>query len=269
MKLIAIDTVASQMINSTILYRYISIESLKYFIKGSFSLNRVSAWPDRMECADFEFLQSGPKTDEKRLAKDFFASCWTTDQILENSLPPDYSVQLANDELKSEGSASMWEDYCKNGGIRVATTLEKLLSIFEIAAPAEATVYYGLVNYMAKRDNARFNNLERIEKTLFQKRIGFQHENEFRFVGNFADENENYVQISVPNYWEFLDEILVFPIKNSGQIDRAKRLHDLGVCLAAKNWSGNSKNGRHFCKVSQLYGQVSNEIGNIHLLDRD
>jgi hypothetical protein len=268
MKLVAVDQAAQQQEDATILYRYISIDKLKYFFEGSFSLNRVSAWPDRMECADFEFLQQIPRFNEQRLVSDFFASCWTTDQLLKNSLAPGYSVQLANDELKEDGSASMWEGYCQPGGVRVATTLGKLRSRFESATPVDATVYYGKVNYRAVRDNFGINKLIRIEETLFHKRIGFQHEAEFRFVGNFANCDTDYVAVPIPNYYDFLDEILVFPVKNAEQVGPAKELHNLGTGLTTNSKGTNYKNGSPFCRVSQLYGSVSSENGNVHCLDR-
>jgi hypothetical protein len=221
-----------------------------------------------MEAADFELLQVTDKFNDQRSVKDFFASCWTTDQLLENSLLSDYSVPLANAELKKDGSASMWEDYCKSGGIRVATTLGKLLSLFNASSPNDQEVYYGSVEYMAAQDHNRFKNMQNIVNTLFHKRVGFRHETEFRFVGDFSYRDQDFIKVPIPDYYDFLDEILVSPVKNSKQNHRAKLLHDLGVCLSSNKQGTNFKNGKQFCRVSQLYGIVSNEIGSVQLLER-
>ena len=221
-----------------------------------------------MEAADFELLQNTDKFKDQRSIKDFFASCWTTDQLLENSLLSGYSVPLANEELKKDGSASMWEDYCKSGGIRIATTLGKLLALFGASLPNDQEIYYGSVNYMAAHDHNRFKNMQNIVSSLFHKRVGFRHEAEFRFIGYFEGYDEDFVNVPISDYYDFLDEILVFPIKSKEQNIAAKQLHDIGVDMSTNLHGTNSKHGKIFCRVSQLYEMVSNEIGNVQLIER-
>jgi hypothetical protein len=264
MELVAIDPDATGVTKAIVLYRYISVENLKYFFEGSFSLTRVSSWYDRMETADFEFLQEVQKFDPRGSFNDIFASCWTLDSVPPGSLEPRFSTTLADDELKKDGSASMWEDYCKTGGVRVATTLEKLLKNFQSTSSLETNLFYGKVKYLAARDSARFNNIERIEHALFHKRVGFRHEVEFRFICSAPNREQNYIQIPISDYFEFLDEILVFPLKDNSLCSIASELHDKGVNIAtAPNKGINNKGGRRFCRISQLYGSVDESIGNV------
>jgi Protein of unknown function (DUF2971) len=245
------------------LYRYMSLSQLRYFLRDGITLTRVTKWPDRMETADFEFLQSVGHNSETRNKKDFFASCWTFDQILDFEMPSNFSPIRANNELRKDGFAAMWENYCKDGGVRISTTVEKLCNVFkESTIYSQEKIFYGPVHYCAQNDPMRLSDIKKIERTFFYKRIGFRHEAEFRFILNLKEDNSDYLSINISDYRDFLDEILIFPLKDNYLDKLANCLHQRGVDLISTPKTGtNMKSGQQFCRCSQLYGVVSETIG--------
>jgi hypothetical protein len=265
----AIGSISKRLPASTRLYRYLNSSQLEYFFTSGVTLTRMATWPDRYEAADFEFFQQTQEFQDTRQSENFYASCWTTDSITDLEIDSGFSIEAANAELRTDGSASMWESYCGDGGIRIATTLEKLLSLFELHKTNECSVAYGAVKYCAARDYSRFADLKDIESTFFFKRIGYRHEAEFRFVAHFDENPSDYLSIPIPDYSDFLEEILVFPLKDSSGELLANALHQRGVNIVSGPTTGmNRKNGQQFCRVSQLYGVTSEGIGEVEYLGK-
>lgn len=252
------------------IYRYMNCNTFNYFLRDGLSFTRMSSWPDRYEIADFEFLQNVGRFRDDRREHEFFASCWTFERIGAGEIDSNFSLDLANQELKADGSAAMWENYCQQGGVRIATSIGKLLELVETIGSEADTVFCGEVKYCATKDYARLVSRTRVEESFFFKRIGFRHECEYRLVTHLRDIGADHTSFTIVDYLSFLDEILVFPLKGEEDNRCANNLHQRGVELASKPWNGtNSKNGSAFCRVSQLLGVASEEIGNVQYVSRE
>jgi hypothetical protein len=228
------------------------------------SLTRISIWPDRMEAADFSFYANARKLSDPRPKSTFFASCWTLESGNRAHFDNDRSFERAQCELLRDGSASMWEAYCSRGGVRISTTVEKLDRLLEESPLKACTISRSPVRYLAKDDPLGVLGKTCWEETLFHKRIGYRHEAEYRYVTHTADESSDYINLPISNAYDFLDEVLVFPLKNSRIECIANYLHQKGSGIATHPSRGiNTKNGCTFCRVSQLYGAVSQEIGGV------
>lgn len=248
-------------------YRYFDSGSFDRFISNGLSMTRIESWPDRFETAGFEFMQEFPQYNDARSRLNFFASCWSFDTVSRHEFDNDSSYNAAEKELRNDGSAAMWENYCREGGVRICTTIGKLKSAFQASNLSCQIVHCGAVKYCAAMDNERLNPSNPIEKTFFFKRIGFRHELEYRFITYLENENSDWVSLPVKDYFDFLEEILVFPLKNNSLEVCANNLHEKSIAISTHPTRGsNSKNGSTFCRISQLYGMVSNEIGNVRYL---
>lgn len=258
----------NQIDDKTRLYRYLNPEAFKRFLASGVGLTRMNSWPDRFELAGFEFFKEFPAYQDARSLKNFFTSCWTFDQIKIGEIDEKFSTEAANKELRADGSAAMWEAYCPEGGVRICTTVAKLTSFFENSDIDCQVVHCGPVEYCAAKDTFRTDFNSPIEETFFYKRIGYRHEVEYRFIAYLENENGNWVNLQLKNHLDFLEEILVFPMKNKEKNKLANTLHQTGVAIATHPSSGaNSKNNSIFCRMSQLYGLVSGEIGNAGFID--
>jgi len=71
------------------------------------------------------------------------------------------------------------------------------------------------------------------------------------------------IPIEVENTFELLDEILVCPA-TSGNKWVSRSLYHVGIDLTINKQNGycvNSKDGRQFCRISQLYATISEIVG--------
>lgn len=248
----------------TPLFKYISIESFLYLVEFKrINFSRITNWPDAYEGSRFEFfrkinIQDGFSNNTK---KDFYGSCWS----LQTEEPCLYENQeaykLAMDELYRDGSAAMWEVYCKNGGVRIKTTLKKLNELF-LNGLAKCNVYRGKVFYEPTTSWNKTIKTADLISLLFMKRISFRHEAEYRYIlVSDKHRQESIIDVSTEKLSDFLDEILVIPATSSKKwISRT--LYHLGVDISLENGICiNSKNGNQFCRISQLYGPVSQIVG--------
>ncbi|MBS0235169.1 MAG: hypothetical protein JSR99_17010 [Proteobacteria bacterium] len=262
-----IDVDQEALPSETRVYRYLSIEGFDRFCNFGVSLTRISIWPDRLEASDFAFFVNAERFGDLRSKTNFFASCWT----LEREHPAHFdchdSYRLAQEELERDGSGSMWEAYCGQGGVRICTTLGKLDQALIKRLSKTENIYRGRVRYLASDDPRRVVGKNQLEEVLFYKRIGYRHEAEYRYVLHNSEEQSDYITAPIDDYYLFLDEILVFPLKDERTDAIANDLHSKGVSIATGPMIGtNMKDHRHFCRVSKLYGLASQRIGRVCFL---
>lgn len=255
----------------TKLYRYMKSCTFLRLLEGKISMSRMSTWDDRLECADFAFFVNAQKLQDSRRRQGFFASCWTTEALDREQFRDNEAFLLAQEEINADGSSSMWEAYCSNGGVRICTTIGKLDKVFTSGPFEGKQLYSGPIEYCASSDTRRILGKSRLEETLFYKRVGYRHEREYRYV-TYLNIVENFPCAIIPDVFDFLDEVLVFPLKNDRMDNLANELHSSAVDISvkgAKSRGTNRKNGGPFCRISQLYGVVSEEIGNVRFVESD
>lgn len=120
--------------HNTPLYKYLSIEAFLYlchFKRLAFS--RFISWPDAYEGFRYQLLKQ--YKNDPRFAEitkdDFWGCCWTL-QTGDSRLYDNRKEQLlAEEDLQRNGSAAMWEAYCRNGGVRIKTSLGKINDLIE------------------------------------------------------------------------------------------------------------------------------------------
>ena len=252
----------------TKIYRYLSTEAFDRLLESGVSLTRMSTWPDRLEAGDFSFTANAEKLHDYRKKNDFFASCWTLQAENPKVFNSEHSFVLAQRELTNDGSANMWESYCAGGGVRICTTINRLDRALAGALGSTGCLFKGAVTYCARDDPVRIRDKAQLEETMFYKRVGYRHEAEYRYVAYRQGQQKDYLVIAVGSLFEFLDEILVFPLKNDKFDAIANDLHGKGVHIASYPHAAgtNIKNGKPFCRVSQLYGLASQTIGEVRFL---
>ena len=251
----------------TPLYRYMSVEAFLYLFEFKrIPISRITEWPDSYEGTRFDFLKEVKKDKDfsDKNANDFYGSCWTL-QTEERSLYKNQkSFDAARRELAEKGSAAMWESYCKNGGVRIKTSLRRIESLFVLEMP-EWNIYRGKVYYEPADEWGITSKAPSLITTLLHKRVPFRSESEYRFI-LVPDKKvtESRVTASVGDLYEFLDEILVAPATSSNKW-LSRTLYNVAVNLSIKDspdsGSVNKKNGQQFCRISQLYSPVSETLG--------
>lgn len=252
--------------DDTPVYRYLSTDSFLHLVEFNRLLfSRITSWPDSFEGSRFTFLDKvHNKTDFPGRSKDdFYATCWSlqTDdpRLFEEAADYEKAVQ----ELRRNGSAAMWESYCKNGGVRIRTTLGKLNKLLK-SKISECQLFRGKVYYEPADSWNTTIKAPTLISTLLHKRVSFRYENEYRYI-LVPDRaiSQSIITVKVPNLFDLLDEILVCPTtSNNKWVSRT--LYHVGVDLTIRKENGyciNSKENRQFCRISQLYAKVSQTIG--------
>ena len=202
----------------------------------------------------YKFLSKSKNLHNEKKIENYYGSCWSLQIDDRRLFITDDEFNKSSAEIQKLGSASMWENYCKNGGVRIKTTVEKILNI--LSAEKEIwheECYYEPSMYIKKRPNT-------IEETLFHKRTCFRHENEYRFL-IYKEYIEEILPFKISNLREFIDEILICPNTKanawiSKSIYKTFVNSDIGI---TKN-STNLKNGKQYCRISQMYGLISEEV---------
>lgn len=250
----------------TPLYRYMSVEAFLYLLAFSrITISRITEWPDSYEGTRFEFLKKVKEDKEfsNKNKNDFHVSCWTL-QTEERSLYKiAESFDAAQNELARNGSAAMWESYCKNGGVRIKTTLGRIESLLSSEIPGWK-IYRGKVYYEPANEWTKTVKAPSLISTLLHKRVSFRSEAEYRFILVPDKEvHQSRVTASISDLYDFLDEILVVPATLSNKW-LSRTLYNVAVGLSIKyphRTNINIKNGQQFCRISQLYSLVSETIG--------
>lgn len=249
----------------TPLYKYLPIESFLYLYEfNRINFTRITSWPDAYEGARYEFLKKAKKDKQfsEKGKNDFFGSCWSlqTEEICLYDRSEDHEMAL--EELKKNGSASMWDSYCRNGGVRIKTTLGKLNKIIANGIN-DAQAYRGKVYYEPVNSWNKTIKTYDVVSALFMKPISFRHEAEYRYiiVPNSPIE-ESIIPLKTGNLYDFIDEILVAPaIPSKKWVSRTIYNICVGISCHPDCHGINHKNGNQFCRVSPLYGVISGTVG--------
>jgi hypothetical protein len=250
----------------TPLYRYLSTHSFLYLVEFKRLLfTRITNWPDSFEGSRYMFLSKVHQQTEfpGRSKDDFYAMCWSLQiddpRLFNKAMDHEKAVQ----ELQRNGSAAMWESYCKNGGVRIKTTLGKLNKLLK-SQVSDCQLFRGRVYYEPADSLNTTIKMPNIVSTLLHKRVSFRHENEYRYV-LVPDSaiSKPVIDVKVDSIFDLLDEILACPA-TSGNEWVSQTLHRVGVDLTItkeNNHCINSKESSQFSKISQLYAKVSETIG--------
>jgi hypothetical protein len=242
----------------TVIYKYMSLESfLHFFLNGELIFQKVRMWPDSFEGVRFNLLTKTGiwGNNNENIIDDYFGSCWSL-QIEDRRLFKNESEYVEScKEIRELGSASMWEDYCKNGGVRVCTTVGKVL---ETINKKENKIWHGNVYY----EPSWYMKTKPIEaeETLFHKRTCFRHENEYRFLIK-NKHSDPIITFKIDNMREFIDGILVSPsVETKSWVSRAIYKLLVNSDIAYTEFSTNDKNGKQYFHISQLYGLITEEV---------
>lgn len=243
--------------DNTPIYKYFSsITAISLFTSESLVFQRISNWKDAFEGFRFTFYMT--KTADRKLRNEllYYGSSWTLQREDKRLYSSDHLYAKANIEIEKNGSAAMWEDYCKDGGIRIKTTIGKMKEILSgYKDMIHASVFYepGLDFELYPKEK---------EEHLFHKRTCFRHENEYRFfIKNLK--NVQIVKVPISNMTEFIEEVLIHPAaKNDAW--KAQALYRLIANDLSYNYdcNGEFRAKRKFpnCHISQLYSLISEEL---------
>lgn len=254
---------------STALYRYMSTEAFLYLmVFQRMMISKITDWPDSFEGTRFEFLKKIKDNEFSHNSKDdFYASCWTLQTEERCLYESEEQFEAAQEELSRNGSAAMWESYCKNGGVRIKTTLGKIDQLLSTELH-NWNIFRGKVYYEPSKSWTMTIHASSIIKTLLHKRVSFRSESEYRFI-LISENTKNLSKISIPigDLFEFLDEILIAPATSSNKwLSRTLYNIAVGVSIAPpKRTTVNSKEGKQYCHISQLYSKVSETIGHFDM----
>jgi hypothetical protein len=162
------------------------------------------------------------------------------------------AYQSACDCLKKNGSAAMWECYCKNGGVRIKTTVGKVKSLVS----KDFNLTHGKVNY----NPTYLDQVKTVRDALFYKSPCYRYENEYRFIFPKKIE-ENIIERNIDNLRDFIDEMLVSPsVKDNEWVSRVIYQLTYRNKIVIQKDTTNSKDGHQYCKISQLYENISEEL---------
>lgn len=250
----------------TALYKYLSIEGFLFLLEyRQLIFSKITQWPDAYEGGRFEFFmrikKDQPFSDKTK--NDFYGSCWSLQSEHRSLYKSTSDYENAVSELRKDGSASMWEAYCPRGGVRIKTTITKIIAALEQYL-TNCEVFRGKVFYEPATSWSKTMKTKDLVSLFLMKRIPFRHESEYRFilVPNHAQPTVTNIAVPIGNWFDFIDEILVSPCTDQNKwISRT--IYNMAIRAAIK--SGNTcinwKNGGQYCHISQLYGNVTEIVG--------
>lgn len=246
----------------TPLYKYLPIEAFLYLMHFNIlTFSRFASWPDAYEGARYElFKQFKNDPQFSGLTKnDFFGSCWTLHTEDSCLYKNKKEHKLAVEDLHRNGSASMWETYCRNGGVRIKTSLGKIDDLLNNSLNSYK-VFRGSVYYESVIDFQKTTKTSDLVSTLFMKRLAFRHEAEYRYI-LVPNSSANKTLITIPFgvFFEFFDEVLISPGTNSTKWISRTLYNIVSEIAIARRYQ------KQFCKISQLYGPISETIGSSHM----
>jgi len=225
----------------TSIYKYLSIEAfLSLLLYKQLLFSKLSSWPDAFEGARFEFFKQ-IKNEDKYASKTtdhFFGSSWIlqTENFCFYEDPEEHVK--AEEELHKSGSASMWEGYCKNGGVRIKTTIGKVESILNQKAN-DYESHKGIVHYEPSGYWNKTIKTSGLISKLFIKRVSFRHESEYRFI-LVAEEisKSNQIFYQIDDLYEFVDEFLISPaVSNNEWIAKILYHHTVNTSISPRGRS--------------------------------
>jgi hypothetical protein len=248
--------------NEAPLYKYLSIEAFLYLLHyKQLTFSRFASWPDAYEGFRYQLLQQY-KNDPQfaEITKDhFFGSCWTL-QTEDSRLYDNRKEHLlAEEDLQRNGSAAMWEAYCRNGGVRIKTSLGRINDLLENNL-SSFKGFRGKVYYEARTDFQKTTKYSNVVSALFMKPVAFRHEAEYRYIlVPKTSVKKTIVTVPFGDLFEFIDEVLISPANNSTKWISRTLYKIVAEDAIARRWQ------KPFCKISQLYGLISESIGNREL----
>lgn len=123
----------------------------------------------------------------------------------------------ALEEIRRNGVESMWLTYCPNGGVRVKTTVGKIRECVNDFCGNRNFFYQdGLVVYETHHETT----LDRVNELCFSKRPNFYSDDEYRFVISTKNPEGDSLRIGINDIANFVDEILISPIKSDASEKR-------------------------------------------------
>lgn len=248
----------------TPIYKYLSLESFLHFMQfKQIMCSKISKWPDAYEGGRFDFFKKIKKDDSfsTKTKGDFLGCSWTlqneNSSIYENKL----EHEKAEEELENEGSAAMWESYCPNGGVRIKTTIGKVINVL-LSKDDQYNFFRGCVYYEPSHYWDKTLKAKELISLLFMKRVSFRHESEYRFILSAKNHScEDFIYFYIDNVYDFIDEFLISPATKSREwISKALYQCAVGITCIPTIHGTNHKNGKQYCRISSLYGYVSEEI---------
>lgn len=251
--------------SETSVYKYLSMSSFFYlcFYK-QLLFTSISRWPDSHEGARFGFLKSAHPSDvhSEKLVSDFYGSSWTL-QVEDacHYRDPDERV-AAEAELRKQGSAAMWEIYCSGGGVRIKTTIGKIQSLLN-GQHDQYELKHSKVVYEPEGSWKKTLESKKLIDKLFIKRISFRHESEYRFIliPKHSLNRTERLHIPISDMYDFIDEITINPAtKDREWISRMLYHYAVKISIAEVGNGINQKNGKQYCNISSLYGEISHEL---------
>lgn len=249
----------------TPVYRYLPLESFFHLFRNrTLWFQRISSWPDAFEGARFEFFKT-IRTDDAHARchiNSFLGSSWTLQTENWAVYSDDEDCQSAEAELKDSGSAAMWESYCKNGGVRIKSTIGKIESLLDEHAEGYEC-YRGRIAYESSRHWKKSIKTQTLISKLFLKRVPFRYESEYRFVlvASGFDEAPRRAFYPLGDVFEFVDEFLISPaVKDREWISRMLYEYATSISISPHRAGTNFKNGQKYCRISNLYGNISEEL---------
>jgi len=254
----------------TPIYKYLSVDKFLYLLtRQKLYIGKIKNWPDSFEGTKFDLLQRIHNSSSLAL-EDIFASCWTLERDYRGLYPSDSAYRKACEELERNGNAAMWETYCKNGGVRIKTTIGKLNSLLERYLNDDVIIYRGEVQYEALVDWNMSVNLVLPEGHpkeilgLFVKRTPFRYEREYRYIIISKGKDIKNLSLPIPDLYQFLDEILVCPATDTTELI-SDVLLDIGISVFSRRtedriFINRNQDGKIGCRRSQLYCLRSESI---------
>lgn len=209
------------------IHRFISIENLEEIILfGKLTIPKIECWDDPYENFFFNTKMTVSHVDRDptdfsnsllEIKSRLYGQCWTfTDE-----------------------SDALWRIYSGNSrGIKITTTLRKLVELVQYSELANDNVCVGRVEYFKFDDIQKFvkgfkhfskMDSEFLFKTLLMKRQEFSHENEVRVIYNSGHDFKEKLKHYPISINEFVESITFDPrIENRYETLYRKLLLKLG-----------------------------------------
>lgn len=238
-----------------------SIEAFLYFFQHQkIIFLKVTNWPDSYEGGRLELsnrISPGNEFSKNKL-EDFYGCCWSLERVDPKFFGNTIESKHAHTELDRLGSVAMWGSYCKNGGVRIKTTIGKIINVLNSDANQDFKTFHGKVKYEA----ASYFSEKPVDpiSTLFIKRFPFFYESEYRFILINGSQNSNDIrEFNVGGFLNFVDECLISPAANSKKWVPGSLFSLINNITCIPGFGANMKNGQKFCRISSLYGHITEE----------
>ncbi len=168
--------------------------------------------------------------------------------------------RFADAELEKKGSAAMWESYCKSGGVRIKTTIGKMDLLMQDELSGVA-IHRGKVRYKPVETSIRRRYIRNALSAFFIKSPSFRYESEYRYLICPSTQKEDIIPVEINDVFAFIDEILISPATPRRKW-MSRTLYNMAVTsFMDPNKHTNLKNGKQFCRTSNLYGVIGETVG--------